>query len=384
VGAVDWNLRSFHGYLTPRGTTYNAYLVVGKKIGLVDTVKARCADEMLERIASVVDPSAIDYVVSNHVEMDHSGALPLLLGIAKKAKVVTCAAGEKGLREHFHQGWPFEIVKSGGSLDLGGRTLSFVTTPMVHWPDNMVSYLKEEKLLFSNDAFGQHYASPERFDDELALPLVLEEAQKYYGNIVLSYQPMVAKAMEALRGLPLSMIAPSHGLIWRGHVKDVLEHYRRWTANECEERALVVYDTMWDSTAKMARAIAAGFESRGVRAKLFDLKECHVSEIMTEVVTSRYVCVGSPTLNNNLLPTVAGFLAYLRALSPKKRVGLAFGSYGWGGQSVEQVHQGLSECGFQLLEPLKAKYVPTTETLDALTSKVEQMLDGLAATKPGG
>lgn len=374
VGAVDWNLRNFHGYLTPRGTTYNAFLVQDEKIALIDTVKHYCAEEMLSRIRSVVDPAAIDYVVCNHVEMDHSGALPRLLEIAPNATVVTCAAGEKGLREHYRKDWKFQIVKAGEQLKLGARTLQFVPTPMVHWPDNMVTWMPEERLLFSNDAFGQHYASPERFDDELPLHLVVEEAQKYYGNIVLSYQPMVAKALEALKALDVGMIAPSHGLLWRTNVRTILEHYRRWTANQTDERALVVYDTMWDSTAQMARAIAAAFENKGVPTKLYDLKETHVSEIMTDVVVSKYVCVGSPTLNNNLLPTVAAFLTYLRALSPKKRTGLAFGSYGWGGQSIEQVNQGLKECGFELLEPLKAKYVPDDATLSALTAKVEQML----------
>jgi flavorubredoxin len=378
VGGIDWNLRNFHGYLTPRGSTYNAYLVVGEKVALIDTVKPCCADELLERVASVIDPAKIDYLVSNHVEMDHSGAIPRVLELARNAKVVTCQSGEKGLREHFHADWNLQVVKSGESLDLGGRTLRFLTTPMVHWPDNMVCYLAEDRILFSNDAFGQHYASPERFDDELPLHLVIEEAQKYFGNIVLCYQPMVQKALEAIAGLDLALIAPSHGLMWRSHLRTILERYQRWTANQTEERALVVYDTMWDSTAKMARAIAAAFESRGIPARLFDLKEAHPSEIMSEVVISRYVCVGSPTLNNSILPTVAAFLTYLRALSPKKRVGLAFGSYGWGGQGVEQVNGYLKDSGFELLEPLKVKYVPEAETLHQLTSKVEQMLASLA------
>ena len=382
VGGIDWNLRNFHGYSTPRGSTYNAYLVVGEKIALIDTVKAHCAQEMLDRIASVVDPSKIDYLVSNHVEMDHSGAIAHVLEVAKSATVVTCAAGERGLREHFHADWRFQQVKSGDQLALGGgKTLKFVTTPMVHWPDNMVSYLAEDKVLFSNDAFGQHFASPERFDDELPLHLVVEEAQKYFGNIVLCFIPMVAKALEAVSGLDLEIIAPSHGLIWRTSVHTILEQYKRWTANTPEERALIIYDSMWGSTAKLAQAIGAAFDARGVPWRVYDLKEAHNSEIMTEVVTSRYVCVGSPTLNNGLLPTVASFLTYLRSLSPKKRVGLAFGSYGWGGQSIEQVGQYLKESGFELLEPIKVKYVPDLETLRGITGKLEKALAPLAGPK---
>ncbi|HEY3445551.1 MAG TPA: FprA family A-type flavoprotein [Myxococcales bacterium] len=383
VGGIDWNLRSFHGYSTPRGSTYNAYLVVGEKIALIDTVKARCADEMLARIASIVDPAKIDYVVSNHVEMDHSGALSRVLKAAPNAKVVTCAAGEKGLREHFHADWNFQLVKSGDKLELGGgKTLHFVTTPMVHWPDNMVSYLAEDKILFSNDAFGQHFASPERFDDELPLHLVVEEAQKYFGNIVLCFIPMVAKALESVAGLDVQLIAPSHGLIWRTHVRTILEQYKRWTSNTPDERALIIYDTMWESTAQMAQAIGAAFDGRGIPWRIYDLKEAHISEIMTEVVTSRYICVGSPTLNNGMLPTVASFLTYLRSLTPKKRVGLAFGSYGWGGQSIEHVNQYLKESGFDLLDPIKVKYVPERETLRAITAKLEQDLAAFQAAKP--
>jgi flavorubredoxin len=378
VGAIDWNLRNFHGYETPRGSTYNAYLIMGEKIALIDTVKHYCAEEMLERIASVVDPAKIDYLISNHVEMDHSGAIPQLLKVAPKATVVTCAAGEKGLREHFHADWHFQMVKSGDRLELGGRTLSFLTTPMVHWPDNMVTYLIEDGLLFSNDAFGQHYASPERFDDELPLHLVMEQAQKYYGNIVLCYQSMVAKALESAAGLKIEMIAPSHGLIWRKQVGTILDHYRRWTTNQTEQQALIIYDTMWGSTEKLAHTIAGAFENRGIRSKLFNLQASHISEIMTEVVTSRYLCVGSPTLNGSILPTVAAFLTYLKSLSPKKRVALAFGSYGWGGQSVDQVQGYLKDSGFELMEPVKTKYVPDKEALSAIRAKVEQMIDGFA------
>lgn len=383
VGGIDWNIRLFHGYSTPRGTSYNAYLVVGRdKIALVDTTKATCANELLDRIASVIDPARIDYLVCNHVEMDHSGSIARVLERAPNATVVTCAAGERGLREHYHCEWKFQQVKTGDVLELGGKTLSFVTTPMVHWPDNMVTYLAEDRVLFSNDAFGQHYASPERFDDELPLHLVTEEAQKYFGNIVLCFLPMVAKALDQVAGLDIGVIAPSHGLIWRTHVKTILENYRRWVANEPGERALIVYDTMWDSTAQMARAIGAAFDSRGIEWRMYDLKEAHISEIMTEVVTSKYICVGSPTLNNSMLPTVAAFLTYLRSLSPKKRVGLAFGSYGWGGQSIEHVHGMLKECGFELLEPIKHKYVPDRPALQELTQKLEAALAARAAAKP--
>jgi flavorubredoxin len=206
---------------------------------------------------------------------------------------------------------------------------------------------------------------------------VVEEAQKYFGNIVLCFLPMVAKAVDAVSGLAVDIIAPSHGLIWRKHAATILERYRHWTANKPDERALIIYDTMWGSTAQLAKAIGAAFDGRGISWRIYDLKEAHISEIMTEVVTSKYICVGSPTLNNGMLPTVAAFLTYLRSLSPKKRVGLAFGSYGWGGQSIEHVHQFLKDSGFDLLEPIKVKYVPDLETLRGVTAKLEQALAAL-------
>jgi flavorubredoxin len=375
VGGIDWNLRNFHGYLTPRGSTYNAYLVIDEKVTLIDTVKHYCYEEMIERISSVIDPSKIEVVISNHVEMDHSGGLPQLMQLIPQTTVVASVAGEKGLREHYHQDWRFKVVKTGDTLSLGRRSLQFVLTPMIHWPDNMIGYMPEEKILFSNDSFGQHYASSERFDDQMPLGIVLEEAKKYYGNIVLSYNAMVSKALDVVENLPLSIIAPSHGLIWRTHISQILKNYRQWSSNQTEQKALVIYDSMWGSTASMAQAIASGMESKGILTKLFDLKASHISDVMTDVVDSQYICVGSPTLNNNLLPTVAAFLVYLKALSPKSRVGLAFGSYGWGGQSIDQVHIGLKECGFEMWEPICLKYVPQKGDLDNIQKKVEAQLD---------
>lgn len=213
VGGIDWNLRNFHGYLTPRGSTYNAYLIVDEKIVLVDTVKHYLFEEMLSRIKEVVDPSRIDYIVSNHVEMDHSGSLTKILKIASEAKVITSPHGEKGLSRHFKEEWDFKVVKSGDSLSVGKRTLQFFLTPMVHWPDSMATYVPEEKLLLPNDAFGQHIATAKRFDDQLGWDIVYEEAAKYYANIVLPHGEQVKKALETLSALNIEMIAPSHGVI---------------------------------------------------------------------------------------------------------------------------------------------------------------------------
>ncbi len=371
VGAVDWDIRNFHGYTTQRGVTYNAYLIIDEKITLIDTVKGQFCDEMIQRISQVVDPGEIDYIISNHVEMDHSGSLPKLMEIAQGATVITSPRGQQGLKAHYKKDWNFRAVNSGDTLNLGKRSINFVLTPMVHWPDNMVGYLAEDKILFSNDSFGQHLASSERFDDELPLQIVLQEAKKYYGNIVLPYGRQVAKALETVAGLDIEIIAPSHGVIWRSHIPEIVELYKKWSANETEDIAVIVYDTMWNSTEKIAYAIQAAFEAKGIATRMRNLKTNHISDIMTDVVTAKYICVGSPTLNNNMLPTVAAFLTYLKGLAPKNRKGLAFGSYGWGGQSVALVENVLRECGFDLFEQIKVEYIPDEGLLSEITDKLK-------------
>lgn len=369
VGGIDWDLRNFHGYLTQRGSTYNAYLIIDEKITLIDTVKHYLYDEMLERISQVVDPSKIDIVVSNHVEMDHSGGLPRLMEDAGNPLLVTSPKGEPGLKAHYKKDWNFKVIASGETLNIGKRNLAFVTTPMVHWPDNMVTYCPEEKILFSNDAFGQHLASAERFDDEVSLDIVMEEAKKYYANIVLPYGNQVKKALTDAGGLDIEVIAPSHGIIWRSKIDKIIPAYQQWCANETEDRAVIAYDSMWGSTKKIAYALAEAFEAKGIHAQLCCLQTNHMSDIMTEILTAQYVCVGSPTLNNNILPTVAAFLTYLKGLSPKGRKGLAFGSYGWGGQSVGQVEEILAGGGFEMMEPIKIKYIPDDKELKEIEIK---------------
>ncbi|MCK8816783.1 FprA family A-type flavoprotein [Natroniella sulfidigena] len=363
VGGIDWDLRNFHGYSTQRGSTYNAYLIIDEKVTLIDTVKDYLYDEMIERISSVIDPTEIDYVVSNHVEMDHSGGLPELMELIPEATVFTSPKGKAGLKAHYKKDWNFSVVKSNQSLDLGQRSLQFVLTPMVHWPDNMVAYLPEDKILFSNDAFGQHIASSERFDDQLAYDVIMEEASKYYANIVLPYSGQVERILPTVEELDLEIVAPSHGVVWRNHIAEILEQYEKWANNQTEEKAVIVYDTMWDSTKKIAETLGGTFAAQGVSTRMMSLDANHISDIMTEVLTAKYICVGSPTLNNNLLPSVASFLTYLKGLAPKNRYGLAFGSYGWGGQSVDQIEEVLEEIGFELLEQIKYQYIPDGEKL---------------------
>jgi len=374
VGGIDQGLKDFHGYLTQRGSTYNAYLIIDEKIVLVDTVKHYLYDEMLARIKDVIDPVRIDYIISNHTEMDHSGCLPKITKVANKAVVIASPNGQKGLEKHFEEEFNFKIVNTGDSINIGKRNLQFVLTPMVHWPDSMVTYIPEDKLLLSNDAFGQHIASSERFDDELGLSIAIDEATKYYANIVLPFGAQVKKALQALSGLEINMIAPSHGIIWRKYLNEIIQKYKSWADNTTEEKAIVVYDTMWGSTEKVAETISNVFINKGIPTELINLKKTHISDIMTQVLTAKYICVGSPTLNNSILPTVAAFLNYMQGLGPKNRIGLGFGSYGWGGQSIGQIQEVLKSCQFQLLDSIKVQYVPKEKALSELASKLEKAI----------
>lgn len=381
VGGIDWNERLFHGYTTERGITYNAYLIMDEKVTLIDTCKATFSDELVQRISQVVDPAKIDVVITNHVEMDHSGSLPVIHRIAPNATIYASAgAGVNEVRAHF--GIEATPVKSGDTLCIGERTLTFVTTPMVHWPDNMVTYSDVDQILFSNDAFGQHFATTKRFDDENDLCEIFKQAKKYYANIVWPYGMQAHKALEAVKGLDLKMIAPSHGCIWRSHIDEILEKYEAWTTYQTEEKAVVVFDSMWHSTESMAREICDAFIVEGVSAQLVDVKTTHISDIMLYMCDAKYVAVGSPTLNSNMLPTIASFLTYMRGLSPKneQRIGLAFGSYGWAPLGPKQVYAELENAKFQLPVPVVAQqWIPSEENLAELQDTVRKMIEAARA-----
>lgn len=375
VGAVDWNVRSFHGYTTNRGATYNAYLIIDEKITLIDTVKAPFAEELLERISEIIDPSKIDYLVSNHVEMDHSGAIPAVMEVAKNATIITVEpSGLKGLQAHYGKEYNYQTVKAGDTLSLGKRTLKFVATPMLHWPDNMVTYCEEEKILFSNDAFGQHYASSKHFDDEVDMAIVMQEAEKYYANILMPYGRQANQALDIVKSLDIDMIASSHGVIFRKYIKEILDKYTYFCNGENEKKALVVYDSMWHSTEKMAFSIVEGFKRAGVSCILYDLKENHISDIATQVLKAEYLVVGSSTLNSNILPTVGAFLTYMKGLAPKGKKGFVFGSYGWGPQSLSRLQKDLEELNVEIIkEAIKINFVPTKEQLREIEDQVADL-----------
>lgn len=379
VGGIDWKLRNFHGYLTQRGSTYNAYLIIDEKVTLIDNVKHYLYDELIERISTIIDPEKIDIIIQNHVEMDHSGCLPKLMKRCKNAELYCSPNAEKGLNLHYNMGgWNIHSVKTGDEINIGKRTLQFINTPMVHWPDNMLTYCPEDKILFSNDSFGQHIATTERFDDEYPIDVIMEEARKYYANIVLPYGRQVQKALSDVGDFDIDVICPSHGFIWRSNIAQIVQEYGKWSKNETVDRALIIYDSMWGSTEKIAYAIQRAFEDKGYFTELLDVKVSHYSDIMTDVLTAKYICVGSPTLNNNILPTVSAFLTYFKGLAPKNRTALAFGSYGWGGQSIGIVEKILKdECKFDMLENIRIQYIPTEERLKEVTEKVKKQIPDL-------
>jgi len=365
VGGIDWDLRNFHGYETQRGTTYNAYLIVDKKITLVDTVKHYLFDEMLARIREIVDPKKIDYIVSNHVEMDHSGSLIKMKKEAPNAKIVTSTRGEKGLLRHYKKDLGFKVVKSGDVLNIGKHTLQFVHIPMVHWPDSMVTYIPSEKLLLPNDAFGQHIASTERFDDEIEWGILREEASKYYANIVMPYGDQVKKVLETLSKLDIDMIGPSHGIIWRSHIPKIVEEYKKWANYETEKKALIIYDSMWGSTEKIAYSLLEGLSESGVSVKIRNLKNNNISDIINDVQDSKLILLGSPTLNNGMMPSMGGFLTYMKGLRPRNRIGFVFGSYGWGGQAVGEIEKILKDLSWDMpFNRININYIPDKEELN--------------------
>ena len=388
VGAIDWLTRDFHGYSTNRGTTYNAFLIVDEKVTLIDTVKAGYRSDLMHRIRNIIDPGKIDYIIVNHVEMDHSGSLPRVIEDVEPEKIFCSKMGHKALLKHFHnQDWPYHIVAPGEELSLGKRTLSFLETRMLHWPDSMFTYLKEDQILFSSDAFGEHLATSERFDDEVNQDVLMFEATKYYANILTLYSPLVKKliAKVAEMNLPIKMIAPDHGVIWRGNPGKIIDAYSRWCVHEGNGKALIIYDTMWHSTEMMAKAVADGLQDAGISYKLINLQVNHRSDVMTDVLESSGIILGCPTLNNGLLPRMAGFLMYMRGLRPTNKIGAAFASYGWSGESVKLMNTSMLEMKFTMVhEGLKVQYVPEHTHLKEcveLGRTVGQALNDLAAGK---
>lgn len=370
VGVVDWELRHFHGHelSTHRGSTYNAYLIVDEKIVLVDTVWGPFHDQLIENIRQIIDPAKIDIVVANHSEPDHSGGLPAVMKHIPDATVVVSRRGQESVEGHYHQAWNFRTVQTGDRISIGANDLVFVEAPMLHWPDSMFTYLTGRKILMPNDAFGQHYATAFRFNDEVNQEELFEEAMKYYANILTPFSDRVNKRIEEVLALNLEveMIAPSHGVIWRKDPLQIVRKYQEWAAQVPEKRAVIVYDTMWESTRRMAGAIGSGLASEGVPYKLFYMPTSDRNDIITEIFRAKAIVVGSPTLNNGVLPTITPILEDMRGLKFQNKIGAAFGSYGWSGESVKIIGDHLARCKIPTgAEGVRAKWQPKAADLSA-------------------
>ena len=369
VGAIDWGLKEFHGYTTHRGSTYNAFLMLADKITLIDTVKAPFKQEMYSRIESVIgDITKIDIIVSDHAEMDHSGALPEVIEDVKPEAVYASTMGVKALDAHFRIADKLTAVKTGDSVDLGNMQLQFVETRMLHWPDSMFAYLTGEKVLFSQDGFGMHLATEKIWADENYWPDMEREMAKYYANILLPYAPQAIKLLEVFPSLNLDIdvIAPDHGPCWRGELlTKPLELYAKWAAQKPTKKAVVFFDTMWHSTEKMAMEISDGIRAAGADVRVMPLEAYNRSDVVAEILDAGAIVVGSPTINNEIYPRTADVLTYIKGLRPQNKIGAAFGSFGWSGESVAKINEYLTAMKVELVHPgLKIKYIPGKEDLE--------------------
>jgi flavorubredoxin len=380
VGYIDWDLRNFHGYSTPSGSTYNAYLILDEKPTLIDTVKHYGFDDMLSKIREAIDPKEIRYIVSNHTEMDHSGSIDKLLEYCPNAEIVCSPKGAEGLKKHFKKDWNFKVVNTGDTLDIGKRKLSFLLMPMVHWPDSMATYSQHDKILFSNDAFGQHYASSKRYVDEVGIGVAAGEAEKYYANIVLPYGAQVLKALKEAAEFAIKMICPSHGLIWRKDedIRKILNLYTKWAQYKTDKQVAIIYDTMWHSTEKIAKKFFKLLDKEGIPVKLINLQASDISDVVTEVMRARVVLFGSSILNNRMLPAMGGFLTYLKGLKPAKRYGFTFGSYGWAKIGFKELETFIKEAGIELIgEGRYFQFIPSEVDLETLKDVVGNIKDVL-------
>jgi len=369
TGVVDWGLRRFHGHelSTHRGSTYNSFLIKDEKTVLVDTVWDPFSDQLIENITEIVDPASIDYIVANHSEADHAGALPDVMRHAPDAELIISKRGEDSFKGHFHHSWKTRAVQTGDTLDIGKNKLVFIEAPMLHWPDSMFTYLAGLNILMPNDAFGQHYATAYRFNDQVDNNELFEEAHKYYANILTPYSNLVEKKIDEVLalGVPVDMIAPSHGVIWRDNPIQIVEKYREWAQQKPEQRAVILYDTMWNATRRMAEAIGDGLADEDIDFKIIHAAVTDRNDALVEVFRSRTIVVGSPTLNYGVLPTITPLLEDLRGLRFKNKIGAAFGSYGWSGESVKVIEEHFKTCKIPVVrEGIRCKWQPTTQDLD--------------------
>jgi flavorubredoxin len=373
VGKVDWELRKFHGneYSTHKGSTYNSYLIQEEKTVLIDTVWAPFAEEFVANLGKEIDLQKIDYIVANHGETDHSGALPALMKHIPEKPLYCTANAVKSLRGQYHQDWNFQVVKTGDNLDIGnGKELVFVEMPMLHWPDSMACYLSKDNILFSNDAFGQHLATEKLFNDLVDQCDLYTEALKYYANILTPFSPLLRKKLEEVisLNLPIDLIATSHGIIWRENPMQIVEKYSRWANDYQENQITIIYDTMWNGTKILAERIAEGIglADADVVIKVFNLAKSDENDLITEVFKSKAVIMGSPTISNSILHSLAGFIQLMKELKFKNKKAAAFGCFGWSGESVKVLNDLMGNAGFEVInEGFRNQWQPDADVQKA-------------------
>lgn len=365
VGKVDWELKEFHGneYSTTKGSSYNSYLIRDEKTVLIDTVWQPYDKEFVKRLKEEIDLNKIDYIVVNHGEIDHSGALPELLREIPNTPIYCTQKGAQIIKGHYHKDWNFVTVKTGDTLDIGENKLIFVEAPMLHWPDSMFTYMTGENILFSNDAFGQHYATESLYNDKVDNAELYQEAMKYYANILTPFSPLVIRKIKEVLdfNLPVDLICTSHGVIWKENPAQIITKYMEWADNYKENQITIIYDTMWEATRKMAEAITRGIQKvdKGVTIKLMNAAKEDKNDIITEIFKSKAILLGSPTVNNRYLHSLGGILEMVKGLKFKKKKAAAFGSYGWSGESVKLLTEDLESAGFEVINPgYRSLWVP--------------------------
>jgi flavorubredoxin len=371
VGKIDWELRKFHGdeYSTHRGSTYNSYLIEEEKIALIDTAWLPFAKEYVENLRKIIDLKKIDYVIANHAESDHSGALPELMSHIPGTPIYCTANGIKSLKGHYHQDWNFQAVKTGDRLSLGKKELIFVEAPMLHWPDTMFCYLTGDNILFSNDAFGQHYATEFMFNDLVDQAELMAECIKYYANILTPFSAFVGKKIKEVLSfnLPVDIICASHGVIWRDNPVQIVEQYLKWADSYKENQITIVYDTMWNGTRVMAENIASGIRQsdQKVNVKLYNISRSDKNDVITEIFKSKAILVGSPTVNRGILTAVAALLEEIKGLRFQGKKAAAFGCYGWSGESVKVISENLQSAGFEVVDGgIRSLWNPDTTSIE--------------------
>ena len=385
VGKIDWELKKFHGdeLSTMEGSSYNSYLIRDKKTVLIDTVWGPYDTEFVNRLKEEIDLKEIDYIVMNHNESDHSGTLPALMREIPDTPIYCTKKGESILRGLYHQDWNYVNVKTGDELEIGDSKLIFVEASMLHWPDTMMTYMTGDNILFSNDVFGQHYASEMLYDDMDDISKLLHEAEKYYTNIITPFSTFVTKKLAEVQGmnLKIDLVAPSHGIIWRENIGLIMDLYAKWANNYQEDQITLIYDTMWQSTRKMAEAIAEGIQqaSPNTTIKILNAVKNDKNDILVEVFKSKAIIVGSPTINNGFSYAIAGILEMIKGLKFKNKKAASFGSYGWSGEAAKQIKEFLEESKFAIVnDGIRVNWAPDQETIEQLREYGRKFVEEIA------